>query len=216
MRCSRWVVPIAGLVVACAAPAAAQSDIREMTILRDGSPVGTHVIDIEGENGTMTVDVKTEAAVKIAFVTLFRFEHERREEWRDGRLRRVESRTDEDGKKYEIVAELTDSGVRRTVNGRTRSYDDDHAVLVYWNRDAILGHRRFVSSILNKTYKVTTESKGVEDIVLPAGAMKAERVEMRGDLDQDFWFDDRGRLLKMRFNLEGSTIEYALSKRRGE
>jgi len=85
---------------------AAESDLS-FTVLRDGSEIGSHEIHISEAAGKTTVDIETDVAVKLAFVTLYNFDHEGHEVWENGQLVSYASKTDDDGKEKSLTRSAT-------------------------------------------------------------------------------------------------------------
>ena len=74
------------------------------TVMRNGDEIGTHEIEITSRGDRMEVEIETEVAVKLAFITVYNFDHEGHEVWQGGRLVSYESRTDDDGTEKSLRA----------------------------------------------------------------------------------------------------------------
>ncbi len=185
-------------------------EVREFGIFRDGREIGTHTVTISSESDRTTVNVKTDIKVKIAFITVFRFEHERTETWIDGRLMSVKSETYDDGRTYSITAEATDSGYSRTVNGRTDVFDGNMGLVSFWDRDAILAGNTFISPVVDETYDLSFSSPTFGKLQIRDRSYDAELYLMSGDLNYELWYSPKGRPLKIVFDKYGSRIEWVL------
>ena len=86
------------------------------TVLREGDDVGTHRIDFRQNGDALEVDIETRIAVKFAFITVFRFEHDGHEVWRDNKLVSMETETHDDGEDHTLVATANGSGELKIVN----------------------------------------------------------------------------------------------------
>src|SRR5207302_2849445 len=74
--------------------AAAAAKIHEVfDLVRGGDKIGTDTIDIERQNDTTTVKIKTDVSVKVMFVEAYRYEHSCNETWKNGQLIAFKSRT---------------------------------------------------------------------------------------------------------------------------
>lgn len=212
MRSIAWL----GLCLVALAPvAAAASDqgvteVREFEIFRDGSEIGSHVITVNREDDLTTVNVKTNIKVKVAFVTAYRFEHERTETWDRNRLIRVESQTNDDGDKFEITAEATKDGYSRTVNGRTDQFDGDIQLVSFWDRDTILSGNTFFSPMVDETYALSFSAPTIDKLWIRNRSYDAEYYKMSGDLNYEMWYSPEGHPLKLAFEKRGSQIEWVL------
>lgn len=84
---------------------------RRMQVLLDDREVGLHTFRFDEREGTLQVRSEAEFRVRLAFVTLFRYEHEAEELWRGGCLVGLRSKTDENGTKFEVQGERSDAGL---------------------------------------------------------------------------------------------------------
>lgn len=199
---------LVGLVAVLPTLAAAQ-EVRAFTVLRDGAEIGEHRFAFRRSGDELQVTVDTNLAVKVAFVTVFRFEHHRLERWSGDKLLSLEGRTNDDGTDYrlEIVAE--GNGYTRTVNGKREHIDGPATVASVWT-PVILTTGRLISAVADQVYQVSTEALGRETVNTGAGSLEGRHYRMTGDLERELWYDDAGNLLKVRFERRGSTVEYLL------
>ena len=65
------------------------------------------------------VDVEVALAVKIAFITIFRLEHRNRETWRGGRLVKIDTKTNDNGKDFKVDGTANGAGFDLVVNGKS-------------------------------------------------------------------------------------------------
>jgi hypothetical protein len=64
-------------------------------------------------------------------IPVFRFSHQRREVWQDGRLLLIAARTDSDGHKLDITVRPDGHGYVRTVNNRVDRLDPSTKILAF-------------------------------------------------------------------------------------
>jgi hypothetical protein len=72
-------------------------------VSHDDRPIGTHRFEIDRDGGTKRVRSRAEFNVQVLFLSLYRYRHEADEQWEDGCLRRLESRTDDNGRRFEFT-----------------------------------------------------------------------------------------------------------------
>ena len=193
-----------------AARAEAMGDMREslnFKVLRDGAPIGHHSIAFNQVGDELHVDVAIDLEVNFAFITLFRYEHRAKEVWRDGRLVSLESRTDDDGKRYTVSAKSTPEGL--VVEGTEGRYLAPAEILptTYWRpetveQDVLLDTQR--GGLLT----VSATPKGTEVVKTAKTPLPAQRFALEGDLEVDLWYDPTGDWMKIAFSVRGSEINY--------
>lgn len=192
------------LAAAAAWPAAAQEapDRATYAILRDGSPIGRETYTFsEAPDGALTVRVETRTDVRVLFFA-HRFRHSRTEIWRDGHLIAMTARSDADGTPHALAMRREDGGWRVEVDGRIRREPADVLPLTTWT-SAVLKAGRLLSVVDGEAYAVSTETVGPDMV----GDVSATRHEMTGDILRTLWYDDAGRLVKLRMTRAGSVIE---------
>jgi hypothetical protein len=177
------------------------------TVLKDGSPVGQHRITFDREGGRVEIREATEIEVRFATIPIYRFEHEGREVWQNGRPVRIDATTDDNGEKFAIAVRRIRHGYTRMVNGRVENFDESKNVLAFWNKD-VVNHRDFFSAIDDKTLKVRFEFLGREKIAVAGAKLDVEHYRMVGDEERDLWFDQAGRIAKVEFRRLGADIAY--------
>jgi Domain of unknown function (DUF6134) len=202
-------VATAAMLLATPSLAAFDEDAGEytFTVLRDGDPVGRHRFTYEREGDRIEIEEATDIEIKFAMIPLYTFEHEAHQLWQDGRAVRIDATTDDNGEELDITVRDTAQGYVRTVNGRVDRFDDNTAVLAFWNKD-MLGHDSFLSAVEDKTLEVSFEDLGAETITVAGQKIEAQHYRMAGDEDRDLWFDPDGHIAKVAFRRYGADIEY--------
>ncbi|BBK33085.1 hypothetical protein STHU_37190 [Allostella humosa] len=203
MDASRTVPRLAralvAILVVATGPALA-SDLR-FTVFRDGTPIGTHRIQVEqvGDETRVAVDIALE--VKIAFVTVYRYSHRNREVWRDGRLVSIDTATDDDGTREFVQGKAGPAGL--AVRSTAGSYTAPADVLPtsYWRRPTV-DRRQLLDTQKGRLLGVRVERAD------PPGD-RAARYRVRGELDLDLWYDGDDRLRRIAFDFKGSQFDYA-------
>lgn len=94
----------------------APAEERRMQVFLDDRKVGLHTFRFDDAEGTLRVRSEAEFEVKLAFITFFDYEHEANERWRGGCLVGLESKTNENGKRFEVASQNGDSGLKLTTS----------------------------------------------------------------------------------------------------
>ena len=196
-----------GLPASSAESVALGYDIR-----KEGEPIGREQVRIVRTDDGAVVDVQTRTRAKVLFME-FRYDHSRREEWKDGKLVRMVADTDDDGTKSHLETIRSAAGWTVTVNGQSSQRDGDPLPLTLWGR-AVLEKGELYSIIDAKPYRVQVASLGTETITLDGKTVSAERFRISGDVERDLWYGVDGYLLKAAFQRSGYPIEVVRSERR--
>lgn len=186
---------------------AVEPETLSFKVLRDGVPIGSHSITFEEVGDELHVDVAIDLEVTFAFLTLFRYEHRNKEVWRDGRLVSLESRTDDDGKEYQVSAKATAEGL--WVEGSKGRYLAPAETLPtsYWN-PATVDQRKLLDTQRGGLLAVSAEPRGVDAIAVDRKSLAAQRYKLQGDLDAELWYAPEGDWMKIAFEVRGSSIDY--------
>jgi len=189
-----------------------ESDALAFTVLRDGSPIGTHDI-VFSENGQkLTVDITTDIKVKLPLIgiVVYRFAHQGHETWVNGALTELSSVTNDDGTDHQVKA--VSDGSHLAVESDVTSHDSQPGIIPgsLWN-PAVRDQSILLNTLDGTEMKVTIDALDMEEISTSSGSIKARHVRIRGDLQRDLWYAEDGRLVRMVFAAkDDSQIEYRL------
>jgi hypothetical protein len=195
MRC--WTLTLGGLLLAGSVNAATVPSSGELAfdVMREGSDIGDHRYTFRDDGDALSVQVETDVAVKLPLigVTVFRFEHDSQETWRDGRLAALQSRTNDDGEAHQV--DLANA------EGFPASL---------WN-DAILEQTELLNTVDGRSMATSVVNIGQESVRAKGQTVPAHHYRLLGDLERDLWYDASGMLVKVAFTADdGSHIEYTL------
>lgn len=208
---------LAAFAVACAAlPAtlsfAAVGSPSELVyqVLRDGDPVGHHTFRFARNGATTDVDVSTRIAVKMAFITVYRFEHDGHETWHKNRLVSLTSKTNDDGTHHQLKAAAQGDALRITADGRHTSAPATILPASLWDAD-VVQQSELLNTLDGKRMHVSVRDLGQETVKASGHRTHAHHFRISGNLDRDVWFGPDNTLVRMQFAAkDGSTIVYEL------
>jgi hypothetical protein len=103
--------PLPGVLLRAATQLGPIKDLR-FRVLRDGSEIGTHSTAFQAVGNRLTVRTAIRLQVKVAFITAFRYEHDGEETWENGRIVALNTRTNDNGPKYEVTGAPDGNGFR--------------------------------------------------------------------------------------------------------
>lgn len=200
----------AGIALGSASGLHAEDGDLSFTVLRDGSEIGNHRIRVSEVSGRRTVDIETDIAVKLAFVTVYNFDHEGHEVWENGHLVSYVSETDDDGTEKRLNAHM--DGDMLAVDGSSGRRRAALTVMPasLWN-PATVSQTHLLNTLDGSDMAVTVADMGKETVKVRGRDVAAEHYSLTGELQRELWYDASGRLVKVRFEAsDGSDIQYLL------
>ncbi len=114
IRDKRWLaLSWLALLLSCAAVrASTEATSYRFEVTHDDRPIGTHHFEIDRDGSAKRVRSRAEFDVQVLFLSLYRYRHEADEHWRDGCLQRLDSRTDDNGRRFEFTIAKEGSTLR--------------------------------------------------------------------------------------------------------
>ena len=190
---------------------AGDAQTLDFKVLRDGSEIGSHRLQISREGERTLVDIDINLEVGFGPLVLYRYAHRNREVWEDGQFIRFDSQTDDDGESYAVTAERRnrDIVVDRKPAEDYRIDRPDVLPTSYWN-EATVRQQVLLDTQKGRKMEVEVEDLGWDEIEASGRTIRARKYEMRGDLRLTLWYDESGRWVKLVFPFKGSTIEYVM------
>jgi len=182
-------------------------------VVRAGEPIGSHKISFRRDGDQLMVDIAIDLEVRLAFIPVFRYTHRNSEVWRDGRLVRLETTTNDDGKHHKVLAVAIEQGLRVTDSaGRSYLAPPDTIPTSYWNPQTVK-RGELLNTQNGRMMPIRVESQ--RDSFAPLGEADHYRLVMINDNDGtpiDVWYDkDSLTWVKLAFEARGSKISYALA-----
>jgi len=212
------VAGMAALAPAAEAGAAPDTGTMRFAVHHDGDRIGTHELTFRRTGPErLTVEIAIDLKVGFAFVTLFRYTHRNETRWADGKLVRMDARTNDDGTTHRVRAERTADGQLRvtTKDGKTRTVPGDTLPSTYW-MTATVEQNVLLNTQKGKLADIAVAPRPQTDRVpAPGGPVAAQGYTMSGGLDAEAWYDAQGRWVKLAFQARGATVRYELIERSG-
>lgn len=211
MRSAIHACAAGALLWAAAAAAAVPASGRlDFSVIRENSEIGRHSIVFQQAPDGLVVDIRTDVAVKVLFVTAYRFEHEGRELWRDGQLVRLTSRTNDDGTAHDLDVRQNGSGLDVIGDGEMSHTDAGIVPASLWN-EGILQGGTILNTLDGRQMTISVSDAGMETVTVGGRPVQARHYVIEGDLQRELWFDENDVLVQVRFKgKDGSEILYVL------
>jgi hypothetical protein len=186
-------------------------DKLEFDVLRDGGPLGHHILTFKREGDSLTVETDVALKVTLGPITFFEYLHDVTEKYAADKLVWVGSRTKKDGKWKTLSAQATGGGLK--VEGEAYKGTLTGRVIpsTHWNQEEMKQASMF-STETGEMLPMKVTDRGLERVKVGATTIEARRYDVVSDLTASFWYDAQGRWVKCAFEAEGSKIEYVLRK----
>lgn len=184
----------------------------DFKVLRDNSPIGHHRITFTRRDHRLVVNAKFSVAVTVLGFTVYSYDYQSEEIWRDGCLQSVDADIDDNGERWSMAAHGQGGALK--VSGPAGNYVIHRRVFPtnHWNADVIRTHA-VLNTLTGRVDKVTVERVGRESVQTGTGPRQATHYRFKGDLKTEIWYDDAGRWVKLRFpSKDGSVIDYVCQR----
>ena len=177
-------------------------------ILRNGDPIGTHTIEIGRTGPETNVRITTDLTVTVLFVTAYRLQHSATERWVKDQLVAFNSTTDNNGTRHKVTATGGASGVEVNADGNTSKVDKNVVPESLWNPE-MLKRKTAFNTQDGQVGPLAVTDAGAEELSIDGRAIKAHHYGVKAKYSQDVWYDERGRLVRVKLiGSDGSVISY--------
>jgi hypothetical protein len=214
MRTTAVFLTFFGLVIMPAGannPTVPLKSHKVFDVFRGSDKIGTDTIDIERQNDTTRVKVKTDISVKIMFIEAYRYEHSRNEVWKNGQLVTFKSRTNDNGTKHSVEVTAANDKLNMEVDGEHSDLPMTAAPASLWDIDVIHRLDTFDPDT-GKRYLFKVADLGPDSVTINGVTHQAHHYKiadtLAGEFARDLWFD--GDVL-LRIKLIGSDSSVILS-----
>jgi hypothetical protein len=203
----RLGVAVVALLVLFLSGAHALAETRRFEIMRNGEPIGTHVIEVNRSGNEFFVSVVTDLTVKVLFVTAYRLQIAANERWANGRLLALNSTSNNNGTRHVVSAAARGSRLEVTVDGKDSIFVDPNVMPnSFWNAEFLM-----LDAQDGQVMPVSVRDVGEEELRINASVLRARRYTVTSRYSQDVWYDDQARLVQAQLVArDGSVIVYRL------
>lgn len=205
------VVTVCSILAGTAARADGPVTTLNFAVTRDGDQIGSTTVKLRRHGNQTIAETATNVQVKIAFITVYRYEQRLTERWVGGKLDALSAVTDDNGSVHRVSA--TRAGEKLSVNADGKISQVDAAMIPasLWNA-ALMRMRAALDPKDGSVMPVSVVDRGREQLVVQGRALTAHRYSIRTTIPQEVWYDERQRLLKVELRgSDGSTINTILS-----
>ncbi len=176
---------------------------------RNRARLGTHEVTFRQDGDRLTVGIAIDYAVKLGFITVFRYRLRATELWEGGVLAQIRSDTDNNGKAAFMRADRTGEALSVTGSG-TRPYTAPAGAMLcsHWNRAQLAAP--MINPQDGTLLRFAVSSRGPARVADTAGRMHAaERFKMAAKHSLDLWYGTNGQWVALQGEAEdGSVVVY--------
>ena len=200
----------AALFSSSAAPAEPMAETLRFAVMREGQQIGTNTIELRRNGSETTVQMMTKVQVKIAFVTVYRFEQTETERWVGGKLMALSALTNDNGTMHRVKATRTNDKLAIEADGKTTEVAGNTIPASLWN--PLLLEKTIAFNPQDGTVTpIAVIDRGEDHLVVQGRAKRARHYVINGSFAQDVWYDEQRQLVKVALRAsDGSTISYQL------
>lgn len=193
-----------------AASAAAKQSVTLDVFLGKHSHIGEHHYDIEplAKNG-YKVRSRCRFDVNILFFSAYSYNHHTEEVWQDGCLKKVESKTTENGETTHVKGQLEDGVFQWQINGGpVQTTQKCVRTFAYWHPTYLMDTPELMNPQTGKIQEVTVRA---EDVSGQATSLTdpGKKIHLAGDeLDIKVWYTEAMKWLGLTSEVDGNQLRY--------
>lgn len=209
-----WI-GVVGLLAVAATARAGGEERRVFSVTVDRKPAGSNQIVIQSrDDGTTVITSQADVAVRIAIVN-YRYSFRGTEVWKDGKLVKLSTTTNDDGKKHAVSAEANKDGLALTADGKESQIKGEPWLTTYWQLppEARRGpNATLLDADTGKLIAAKMEKVGVEKIVLLGKTAECVHYRLSGGVQVDLWYDGADRIVRQEMVEDGHRTIVELSR----
>lgn len=179
------VTVIAGLVVAMAVPEPARAapsapERLAFDVFLNDRPIGSQQFELSQTPGGLRVESRAEFEVRVLGIKAFGYDHRNVEYWRGQCLERIDSRTDSNGRLFEVRGRVSEDAFAVTSSGVESKLDRCVGGFAYWDKQRLLARGRLLNPQTGEHTPVDTQPLGRGVVRIGPRDVAVERYALRG------------------------------------
>lgn len=197
--------PIVVLLLLATTVGAAEIEERRFGVRVDGKPAGFYRITHRVDAGVTTMTGQAEVKISY-FVYRYLYTFTGSEIWQQGRLQRLETTSNDNGKHRVVKVETGDSGLRVTAGGRTTSLPRDAWVTTYWQLPPLArrnGPLMLLDADTGRQLPARLDYVGVQQMAVAGQVQACQHYRITSGLPAELWYDPNERLVRQEWVEDG-------------
>ncbi|MBX7147181.1 MAG: hypothetical protein K1X44_07730 [Alphaproteobacteria bacterium] len=177
-------------------------------VKRNNEEVGYYKMAFSQEQQKQIVSIEAEVIVKWLGVAFYRFEHQAREEWKDGKLILLDATTNDNGKDREVKATQIENKIQLIYNEKDPQYLDETLIpSSLWNIN-LVNQDSILDTVRGKIRKIKVINHGAENLLIGSHKIETNHYELTGEFNRNIWYDHNKNIVKvLAYFKDGSLIE---------
>ena len=162
-------------------------------------PVGfQHFKFTPNEDGSLNVDTYIQIDIYFGPFRVYKYRHFNSEVWRDGKLIKLSSQTNRNGKKQFVEIYKQDGKLIENASRRSGELPPDIISTTYFN-PLFVRQKQIVNTQDGRVFPMEVTYVGRETVPTYQGDVEAERFHTQGKLAIDIWYTTQGRWVRTEF-----------------
>ena len=181
-------------------------------VVRDGEKVGFHEATFSGDEDDFWVTTRFELEIKFLFIRAYAFKYFSKANWKNGVLSEISISVDDDGEPFSLrgrqeAGEFVIESSKKKFKTSLPLFPTNH-----WNAN-VVKEKVVLNTLTGELNSVEIIARDVETLKSGHGEIKGQRYSYTGDLDNEVWYDQKGRWVGMEFKgKDGSIITYVCQR----
>lgn len=177
----------------------------------DRGKIGVFTTTLERKGEVLTATMERTIKVKVLGITAYDSYSHITQQLQGGRLIEMTRESDDDGKKSTLTIKLEGQNLKASLEGQTWTMPPDLLPTSPWNEE-VIRRNRLIDIESGEPIDVTTETNGTTQVEAAGSMVAARSYLQRNGLNRDVWYDERGRLVRMKVFHGKNTVTMPLIK----
>ncbi len=183
----------------------AQSGTYAYQILRNGEVVGEQRMDFQRRGNELQVITDIRISITLLGIKIYDFTQRIEEAWRDGALVRLTSVADDDGNSRNVRLVRKGDRLVGTYDEKQRDLPGHLLPSTLWS-SAVVEHGSILETTRGRERTFSVAQKGVEQLKLPLGTVRAHHFVFTGEFRREAWYDESGVLVAGQMEAKDGSI----------
>lgn len=194
-----FILLTASMLMLAGTTQGAETERRELAIRIDNKPAGTYHLSVtQNDNGTITVHARANVSYWV-FLYHYKYSFQGTEVWKSGRLIRLDSTSNDDGKRFAVHAKADGANLQVTVNGETTTLPGDLWTTTAWHAPAhkFRNHRLpMIDADTGRALHGRLEYVDQQSIEVAGNSVECAHYRVTDGAQMELYFDGHQRLVR--------------------